>query len=108
MPRVARPSPERHAENSTPAKVGLCEGSPVMTGEIPTRVGDVLILTAAGGGTIHLVCPVSADGDQSGTTSRHDVSGRPEAEATARRLVVPGGRIFLKDQESGEWEHILN
>ena len=81
----------------------------VMTGDIPTRFGDVLILTTAAAGSICLVCPVTADGQQGGPADRHDVSSRPRAEAIASGLVVrPAGRIYLKDQDSGEWEQILN
>ena len=81
----------------------------VMTGDIPTRFGDVLILTTAAAGSICLVCPVTADGQQGGTLDRHDVSSLSRAEAIARGLVVrPEGRIYLKNQDSGEWEQILN
>ncbi len=79
-----------------------------MTGKIRTRFGDVLILTTERAGSIHLVCPVSVDGQQGGTVDRHGVSGRPAAVAKARSLVVPEGRIFLKDQDSGEWGEISN
>ncbi len=79
-----------------------------MIGEIPTQLGDVLILTTDRAGSIHLVCPVSSDGQQGCTADRHTVSGRPEALAKARSLVVPAGRIFLKDQASGEWGKIPN
>ena len=78
------------------------------TGKIRTRFGDVLILTTERAGSIHLVCPVSVDGQQGGTADRHAVSGRPAAVAKARSLVVPEGRIFLKDQDSGEWGEISN
>ena len=37
---------------------------------------------------------------------RHTVSGRPAALAKARSLVVPKGRIFLLDQNSGEWAEL--
>ena len=80
-----------------------------MIGEIPTRHGDVLILKKAAARSLCLVCPVVADGQQGGTADRHDVSSRPRAEAIARGLVVhPAGRIYLKDQDSGEWEQLLN
>ncbi len=79
-----------------------------MPSKVPTRFGDVLILTTERAGSIHLVCPVSSDGQQGCTADRHTVSGRPEALAKARSLVVPDGRIFLKDQDSGEWGEILN
>ncbi len=78
------------------------------TGKIRTRFGDVLILTTERAGSIHLVCPVSVDGQQGRSGNRHTVSGRPEALAKARSLVVPEGRIFLKDHDSGEWGEIPN
>ena len=72
--------------------------------------GDVLILTTEKAGSTHLVCPVSTNGQQGGSADRHShtVSGRAAAVAKARSLVVPEGRIFLKDQESGEWGGISN
>ncbi len=79
-----------------------------MTGKIPTRFGDVLILMTERAGSAHVVCPVSTDGQQGGTADRYAVSGRPAAVAKARSLVVPEGRIFLKDQDSGEWGEISN
>ena len=62
-----------------------------MIGEIPTRLGDVLILTRAG--SIHQVCPVSSDGQQGCTAERHTVSGRAAAVAKARSLLVPPARL---------------
>ena len=76
-----------------------------MTGP-PTRLGDVLILTKEAAGSIHEVCPVSTDGQHGCTADRHTVSGRPAALAKARSLVVPKGRIFLLDQDSGEWAEL--
>ena len=78
-----------------------------MTGP-PTKLGDVLILTRAAAGSIHEVCPVSGDGQQGCTADRHTVSGRPAAVAKARSLVVPKGRIFILDQDSGEWAELPN
>ncbi len=75
---------------------------------VPTRLGDVLILIRAAGGSIHEVCPVSADGQQGCTADRHTVSGRSAAVEKARSLVVPTGRIFLVDQDSGEWAELSN
>ncbi len=73
-------------------------------GQMPTRLGDVIILTKAPAVSTHVVCPVKTDGQQGCTVDRHTaVSGRPAAMARARSLVVPDGRIFLKDQDSGEW-----
>ena len=77
-----------------------------MTRKVPTRFGNVLILTTERTGSIHLVCPVSIDEQQGCTVDQHKASGRPAAVAKARSLVVPEGRIFLKDQDSGEWGQI--
>ncbi len=79
-----------------------------MIGKIPTRFGDVLILTTERASRPHMVCPVSTDGQQGWIAVRHWVSGRPAALAKARSLVIPEGRIFLKDHDSGEWGKIPN
>ena len=79
-----------------------------MTGEIPTKFGDVIVLAKAPIGSLYLVCSVKADGQQGCTADRHNVSSKPEAVTKARSLVVPGGRIFFRDQDSGEWEQISN
>ena len=78
-----------------------------MTGP-PTRLGDVLILTKEAAGSTHEVCPVSTDGQKGCAADRHTVSGRPAALAKARSLLVPKGRIFLLDQDSGEWAELSN
>ena len=78
-----------------------------MTGEIPTKNGDVLILTKTAGST-HLICPVSNDGQQAGTAGYHWATSKSEAVEKARSMVVAEGRIFLKNQDSGEWEQISN
>ena len=77
-----------------------------MIGEIPTRLGDVLVLTTERAGSIHQVCPVSSDGQQGCTADRHTVSGRAAAVAKARSLLVQEGCIFLKDRDSGNWAKI--
>ncbi len=77
-----------------------------MTGEIPTKFGDVLILGTTAVGSLHQVCPVVVNGQQSGTSDRYSVSGKPEAVAKARTLVFPEKHIFFKDLDSGEWEEI--
>ena len=68
---------------------------------------NILIL-AKRGMSLHVVCPVSADGQQGGTADHHDEFGRDEAITKARDLVVPDGRIFVKDQDSGEWHQIVD
>ena len=78
-----------------------------MTGEIPTKFGDVLILTRPSS-SLHFVCPVAADGQQGITADHHTITARDEAVATAQSLVVPEGRVFLRDLDSGEWDQISN
>ncbi len=78
------------------------------TGKIPTRFGDVLILTTERAGTSHIVCPVPTDGQQTCSADHHLVSGRAAAVTKARSLVVPEGRIFLRDLDTGEWGEISN
>ena len=79
-----------------------------MTGEIPTKLGDVLLLTGAAIGSLHFVCPVATDGQQGCTTDRRTVTSKAQAVEKARSLVVPDGHIFVKDEDSGEWEEISN
>ena len=78
------------------------------TGKIPTKFGDVLILKRAGAGSTHIVCLVYKDGEQGCSADYGPVFGRPAAEAKARSLVLLKRRIFLWDQDSGEWEEISN
>ncbi len=80
----------------------------VPTGKIPTKFGDVLILMTEKAGSTHMVCPVSTEGQQGASADHHSVSGHAAAEAKAQSLVVPEGRIFLKDLDSGKWEEILS
>ncbi len=77
-----------------------------VTGPMPTRFGDVIILVSSKAGSTHLVCPVATDAQQGGTADRHTVLGLAAAEDKARSLVVPAGRIFLRDQDSGEWKEL--
>ena len=73
---------------------------------VPTKAGDVLILTKSAAGSTHLVCPVSADGQQGGTADRHTVSGAAAAEEKARSLVVLEGHVYLLSQDTGEWREL--
>ena len=77
---------------------------------MPTRVGDVLILSTARSFIIYAVGPVSSDGQQ-GFESARDVkylTTEAEARAEARALVKPKHRIFLRDIDTGKWEDISN
>jgi hypothetical protein len=80
-----------------------------MTGKVPTRIGDVLILSSAGGGGTYALGQISGNGQQD---LRHPglkyVTGRQVAETEARLLVRPGGQIFLRDIHTGEWDEIPN
>ena len=78
-----------------------------MTGVVPTKTGDVLVL-AKKGMSPHMVCEVSADGQQGDKFVYLYSISRDRAVAKARDLVVPDGRIFLKDRDSDEWEEISN
>jgi hypothetical protein len=75
-----------------------------MTGHIPTRVGDVLILRTSRSFTTHAVGQVSQDGQQDfhKANVKH-VSNRAAAVAEAQALVAPGRRIFYLNLDTGEW-----
>ena len=74
-----------------------------MTGEIPTKVGDALILIRDGGG-VRVVCPVTEDGDQGRFSDHEPASSGSAAEQEAARLVAPGGRVFVVNEDIGVWE----
>ena len=78
-----------------------------MTGEVPTRFGDVLILTKEEM-PLHVVFFIYKDAQQVGTAHYEEASGRDAAVEKAGALVSPEGRIFLKDQDSGQWDQISN
>ena len=79
-----------------------------MTGEIPTHFGDVLILTTTKVGSIHIIGAISADGQQDfrSQASVTNVSGRAAAVAKAKSLIAPGGRIFILNNDTKEWETV--
>jgi hypothetical protein len=58
--------------------------------------------------TVHAVGPVSKDGQQDfdGQTNLKHVRDRNDAVAEARALVVPGGRIFVLNIDTGDWSEI--
>jgi hypothetical protein len=79
-----------------------------MTDPMPTRPGDVLILWTDTTFSIHAVGQVSTEGQQhfdcqSETTYERD---RETAVGLARRLVAPGGRIFLQHLDTDDWYEI--
>ena len=74
---------------------------------IPTTPGDVLILQTDSIPT-HAIGVVAQDGQQdfaNRTDLKYERDRRP-AEALARSLVVPGGRVFLKNIDTGDWSEI--
>ena len=79
-----------------------------MTGAIPTRIGDVLIICTAKSFHVYAVGRVSVDGQQS-FHGEHDVQyivDRGEAVVAAKSLMVTGRRTFLLDLDAGEWREI--
>ena len=76
--------------------------------DIPTLIGDVLILETKTGVKIHAVGLVTEDGQQHFHAQRHVryVNSRVAAIGQARALVLPGRRIFLLTLESGDWSEV--
>jgi hypothetical protein len=81
-----------------------------LTGRVPTRIGDVLILTSPGGGGLYALGGISVDGQQDlhYLGGLQYVKGRQVAESEARLLVIPNGDIYLRDIHTGEWDEIPN
>ena len=79
-----------------------------MSATIPTRCGDVLILQTDKTFTVYAVGPVSKDGQQDfdGQTNLKHVKDRAAAVTEAKALVVPGGRIFMRNIDTGDWSEI--
>ena len=73
-----------------------------MIDPIPTQSGDALILHKDGS-QIHLVGLISDDGQQTVNENLIEKGGRALAIATARSLVMRGGRIYMKNTEAGRW-----
>jgi hypothetical protein len=73
-----------------------------MADEVPTQIGDVLILYNNSNPT-HAVGAVSEDSQQTLNANLKYERGRPAAVAAARSLVMPGCRIFFKNTDTGEW-----
>ena len=79
-----------------------------MAKRIPSLVGDVLILRTTQSFAVHVVGRVSHDGQQdfSSETDVHYADDYAKAVARARALVLPGGRIYFRDIDSGDWHEI--
>ena len=94
-----------------------------MVTRIPTQLGDVLVLRTDQSFSVYVVGQVTKDGQQDFDTY---CRGQPEhahqrghvtvtytkdhtsAVAEAKALVVRGGRIFLRNLDTGDWSEILN
>jgi hypothetical protein len=80
----------------------------VMAKQIPTRIGDVLILRTTQSYTVYGVGRVSKD-DQQDFGTHTDItyaSDRAAAVAEAKALVAPGRKMFLQDIDTNEWSEI--
>jgi hypothetical protein len=76
--------------------------------QMPTRKGDVLIISSAKT-SFYAVGVGSGDGQQDFQRLPNSsfTPVRPnEAEAMARSIVGPGGRIFFRDMDTDEWLEI--
>jgi hypothetical protein len=69
---------------------------------MPTTVGDVMILFRSTPPT-HVLCVITADGQQDLPGAGVAATDRETAERDARTLAGSTGRVFCKDQESGDW-----
>ena len=94
-----------------------------MNSEIPTHLGDVLILLTDQSFSIHAVGQVTKDGQQDFDTYHREQSGhdhqrrhvnlkyeidRAAAVADAKAMVAPGRRIFFRNIDTGDWSEISN
>ena len=80
------------------------------TKEMPTRKGDVLIISSTKT-SFYAVGAVSSDGQQDFQrlpNSSYTPVRPNEAEAVARSIVASSGRMFSKDMDTGEWLEIPN
>jgi hypothetical protein len=76
-----------------------------MADPMPTEIGDVLILHNSSSPT-HAIGAVSEVGQQTLKANMSHERGRPAAEATARTLVLPGRRIYIKNTDTGAWAEL--
>ncbi len=76
--------------------------------QVPTRIGDALILQTTHTYTVYAVGRVSHSGQQDfsrGAAVKHEHDD-VAAVAYAKALVAPGGRIFLRNIDRGDWSEI--
>jgi hypothetical protein len=81
-----------------------------MAKRIPSHSGDVLILRTTQSYTVHAIGRVSKDGQQD-FSNEANVTYEIDyitAVAQAKALVSPGGRIFFRNLDSGDWNEISN
>jgi hypothetical protein len=76
-----------------------------MPDQIPTQIGDVLILHKRSIPT-HAVGAVSEGGQQDLKANMSYEPDRAAAEAAARRVVMPGRRIYIKNTDTGNWAEL--
>jgi hypothetical protein len=77
---------------------------------IPTHAGDVLILWTTQSFAVHAVGRVANDGQQD-FSSEAKVNYEIDytaAVARAKALVLPGGRVFFRNIDTGDWNEISN
>ena len=81
-----------------------------MAKQIPTHVGDVLILRTTRSFSVHAVGRVSKDGQQDFGHEAHVTYETDYAAAVtqAKALVVPGRRMFFRNIDTGAWHEISN
>jgi len=75
---------------------------------IPTRLGDVLILRTTQSYAVHAVGPVFRDGQQD-FSSEANVTYEIDYEAAvarAKTLVLPAGRVFFRNIDTGDWSEV--
>jgi hypothetical protein len=73
--------------------------------QIPTQIGDVLILHKSSI-PAHAVGAISEEGQQDLKVNMSVEPDRAAAEAAARRLVMPGRRIYIKNTDTGHWAEL--
>ena len=76
-----------------------------MADRIPTQIGDVLILHKSSNPT-HAVGAVSEQSQQDLKANMSYEPDRAAAEAAARKLVMPGRRIYIKNTDTGHWAEL--
>jgi hypothetical protein len=75
---------------------------------IPTEIGDVLILQTEKSFTVYVVGVVAVKNQQDfhGQETVKNLPDHTTAIATAKALVAPGRRIFLRNLDAGDWSEI--